>query len=410
MKTSHYYILLIFIVFSLTILVGCEQDNVVLAEKMKIFYNSKNGANNDNRRVLDIIALDNNNLLIFGITGKNSTSRFDGDGKIFLLKTNTSGDILFYHVDSLGNGFPSNVIRTENGIGFVWNLFATNNTDRLKIVQVEADGISPVVTIQPAVNEQFSPLKAVIRIARKTNKSGFYSLGILSYDIDGKMFNRFSVMSFSNDFELETVLNGYDFDAANFDVYNADYLKILENLDPFLFITAYKESYFFNIPYKNAMQLFYGGLQLPLLNDSWTRAVIENSDNGIALLTSDSQNETPILKSYTFEKNQLTLDNSNALTQHNDIEIASQIVASMHPSSHEIYLAATTYVGQLFVNNVTNGGINGERIGNTYRYEIGNWVWLNNGEKFVISGTTKVRYQTLCPYIIVFNTNEFKTN
>lgn len=246
---------------------------------------------------LDMWATSDNGFLIFGICGSSVTTKFDGDGSIYLLKIDANGNTEWSDCFSIfEGGFPTNVIRIdESHYTFLWNDIGIDESTHKVAITVGSDAASTVISTSPVINFNFEctfDCHYITSIVQNKNTNGFTVLGIGDEAVNDTLsINRTFILQTDSDFKNPITISEKEFSSEDITGTALDNLSVVKVIEHHNQLIADQNSYIFTAPIAKQMSLAHVGELDAIYRDNtfWVGAVNYLGESEISMVVNNPQ-------------------------------------------------------------------------------------------------------------------------
>jgi hypothetical protein len=352
---------------------------------------------------IDIEINDDGTVVLFGVTGSFMKTKFDGNGSLYIQKTDPEGEILWETVKQLGGdkSFPSNIIKTgPNTYATIWNekkfIFIEDHWyighQRVDItIENEGAKIDTTKLVSPLSIDYIPYLSEAV-----TPSGGYCVLAMGKVTIEGSIYRRLYILQTNSDFSSIKEISSYDYDPLALTGYLDNDKAFLELVDPYLYLGHDENNYQFYGPVKNKMVLMHAGDYLPIYEDQkfWI-SDIQYLENNVNCLIKDRT----ISGGETYLVNELDLfPRESVMETVNPVQLPSAM--NILDPDKRVFLLDDYIAGTLLSQKiiVLHDGVPLE-LGSNYPYEVGG-IAKTPDDILLVAGTTRLQYKSQRLFLI----------
>lgn len=381
---------------------GCEntESEFVNPSFIKIYFLNPD---QPNIRVFDIKATDDNGLLVFGVTNtKTVSSRFEGDGSLYIQKIDASGTTQWFEIyDNYGKGFPTEILESSEGYTLFWN---SELGSELKQLTISGNHTTPMNISAKNIDLGYTFYKSYITaIAETFDQQGIILLGIGQHELEGELYNRTFITEINGTDTAKLAQNEFIYEPAS-NIYT-----MIKEFSNYFYLGTCDNRYLFHSP----AGLLYAGEEIPvtpvsITPDSYYGALVVEASaaKDFAMVVWNGENTmfVPEIDSYrtyddleNFERTNLIFNiDRNTKTLITQVQ-GNMLVAGTSTSGEVMLCVFSPETGELLTTRF---------LGQTYRYEVAGIETLDNGNTLAIVGTTQVEYEDQRVFVIKIPTSE----
>ena len=399
---------------------ACTKDTNLQPTSVSIYMN--NDSTSSNVLAIDVKTTDDNGLLIFGVKG-GSSSKFDGDGQLYLQKVDEKGNFVWDTFYNMQSGFLANVVNNDNGYIVFWN----TNADSFYSINITGDFIDePQINSTQLDISDSTSLRYILK-ADKTIDGDYLILGIATYDIPNQSntpYKRVQLVKIDQQLNFKQTLGEQGYDPLSFGTIGYEDLAMMKKLNNFFHILN-GENIYITAPEASNISLKHIGNPEAIYSDKkfWIAAA-NISDNNTISFVINNQTEESIFYVPNLQLHSNNLNFNNLQKTYNtqfdtqadklvNIDVDTKI-SILKTSENNTIIAATTNGGEVVLYLFDSNGelLNAKNknnpviIGKGYRYETVKLIETFDDENIAIVGFTKVEYKYQRIFLILIPKNE----